>query len=390
MSDPMSAAEAAPQRYDRHHPFWGSLLERSLLCGPHVAKKSYHLSLDLSGSYIEYEVGDCIAVLPQNDSLLVEELLERLAATGDEWVQLGASQGGELLRLREALQWKINLLTISKKLVECIARARESQPLLALLDPSRRSELKALIEEEKIADFLLQWGGSQGIELQQIIDAMQPLLPRFYSIASHQPTVGQQVDLLVAYTRYEMGGKPRWGVASHDLCQLIQEKGPVPFYLHPHKGFTLPDEPEADVLMIGPGTGVAPFRGFMQKRLFEGHTGRSWLFFGEWHEQGSFFYEAFWKELVSAGKLRLDTAFSRDQPNKIYVQDRLWEARQEVWDWIQKGGYLFVCGDAQHMARDVEATLVRLFGSFGAMSEREGQAFLRHLAKEGRYRRDVY
>jgi sulfite reductase (NADPH) flavoprotein alpha-component len=191
--------------------------------------------------------------------------------------------------------------------------------------------------------------------------------------------------------RYEEEGEEKIGVCSQYLCHLVGENEPiVPIYLHKHRGFTLPENPEAPLIMIGPGTGIAPYLGFMQERIASGATGPHWLFFGERTRTGEYYYREYWEELVHQNRLKLDIAFSRDQKEKVYVQHRMLENGAELYCWIEKGAYLYVCGDAKRMAKDVEEALLTIFQSHGTMEREKALAFLSALRKEGRYLRDVY
>lgn len=374
--------------YDRTSPFMSQLLCRQALCSDDVSKQTYHLELDLGDSQICYEVGDCIGVLPSNDPLAVERVLEALKARGDELVLMPNDKGR--LSFKEALLTQLNLSTVTRKLIELLSTGSHSALLKPLLDPSNRAKLKEFSEQYEVWDFLVEFG-SDALSSEALVAALQPMLPRFYSIASHQKTVGSKVDLIVAYTSYATRGIERAGVASHYLCRQIDVgRCRVPIYLQPNKGFTLPEDPSADIIMIGAGTGVAPYRGFMQKRLWQANQGRSWLFFGEKHEKKTFFYRDFWLDLVNSGRLKLTCAFSRDQEEKVYVQDCLYEQRHELYHWLQSGAYLFLCGDAQQMAKAVEATLLKIFCELEAIEEKEAAFRLRQLYKEGRYRKDVY
>lgn len=374
------------QLYTRQHPFIASVKERYPLTKQGSLKDTAHVVIDLTGSKISYDVGDCVAIFGVNPPQYVEQMLKGLQATGDEMVLTRHAEHS--LTLKETLEKRVNLQDIPKKLIE-IASTRHPQ-LAELLDPAKRNEFKEFVEEREVWDFILEHPLGE-VDINELLNGLQPLLPRFYSIASHQDSVGEEVHLTVAHLRYKTRGYERFGICTHYLCNLVPlNDWSVPLYVQAHKGFTLPENPAADVIMIGPGTGVAPYRGFMQKRIWRKDTGRSWLFFGEWNNETDFFYEDFWKNLEGEGKLRLSTAFSRDQQDKVYVQNRMWENADELYNWIQNGAYIFVCGNASHMAKDVEAMLLQILKEKGNMDEQTANQYLKDLRLTKRYLKDVY
>jgi sulfite reductase (NADPH) flavoprotein alpha-component len=217
-------------------------------------------------------------------------------------------------------------------------------------------------------------------------------LPRFYSISSSQRCVGEEIHLTVAPLEYESNGHKRRGVCTHYLCQLVELHDPViPIFVQSSHGFNLPQDLHIPLVMIGPGTGVAPFRAFMQERLLHHQSkGRHWLFFGEWNRDYDFFYEEDWLEFSKQGHLRLGLAFSRDQEQKVYVQHKMWEAGEELFQWLEEGAYLYVCGDAQRMAKDVEVALQSIIQEFGKKEAQAAKEYIKHLRQQKRYLRDVY
>jgi sulfite reductase (NADPH) flavoprotein alpha-component len=226
---------------------------------------------------------------------------------------------------------------------------------------------------------------------EEIVDLAMPLLPRFYSIASSQKVHPNEIHLTIAYLRYETRGITRMGVCTHYLCQLADLHHPVvPVYIQPSHDFKLTPDQDRAIIMIGPGTGVAPFRSFMQDREARGDTGKSWLFFGEWTSAHEFFYEDEWKRWEASGLLKLDTAFSRDQEHKIYVQHRLKEKGSEIYQWLERGAILYICGDAHQMAKDVEQTLKDIIQEHGNTDAAGAQSYIKRLRAEKRYLRDVY
>ncbi len=378
--------------YNKQNPFLATLVERYPLSKAGSNKHTHHLSLDISGSQLNYQVGDSIAVFPQHDPLLVERTLLAMRAIGDELVL--DKHTNQTFPLREFLTSRANITELSRKLVSEIL-SRQTQPqkrdhLEYVLQEGNRDALKEYQAGHELWD-ALEENEEAHFEIQELCNLLMPLLPRFYSIASSMRAVGEQVDLTVAHFQYtSINGAVRHGVCTHYLCHLAPPGGKIPIYLHPHRGFTLPSDLNASLIMIGPGTGVAPFRAFMQERLSLQAPGKNWLFFGEWTKRFDYFYEEYWTSLQAQGKLRVDVAFSRDQEHKIYVQHRMLEHAEEFFDWIEKGAHIFVCGDAHRMAKDVDATLHRIIQEQGKMDEQAAKEYVKRLKSEKRYLRDVY
>lgn len=331
--------------FTRKNPFFASIKERYSLCSGGKGKDTTHLVIDISGSGIRYAVGDCLAILPTNDPEIVDQLCKRLGFTGDEIYRDPRSD--QDFTLRAFLSSQANL-----------SDGEADHPPTSV---------------------------------EAFCSSLKPLMPRFYSIASSQKAVGDEIHLTVALHRDPWSHTQAPGVCTHFLCDLapLHERR-LPVYIHPHRGFTLPENPKAPIIMVGPGTGIAPFRAFMQERKALNCPGKSWLFFGEWHRAHHYFYEDFWSGLVNEGKLRVDLAFSRDQNQKVYVQNRLLEHGAELFDWLRQGAYFYVCGDASCMAKDVDHALHALVQKFGALSELQSREFVKTLRKEKRYLRDVY
>lgn len=377
--------------YSKAHPFLARITERYLLCQPGSGKSTYHLVLDLSGSGMSYKVGDSIAIQPTNDPEVVERTLRALAASGQESI---VDKHSSTFFLQDYLFTKANLTEVPRKLIAVLAERQTCQPkkesLERLLSEGQRELLKEYQESHEVWD-TLEENAEVKLEPQELCLMLQPLLPRFYSIASSMHSVGDEVHLTVAELRYVTNGHLRHGVCSHYLCNLApMHCSVVPVYLQPSHGFTLPENDETSIIMVGPGTGVAPYRGFMQERVCKAARGKNWLFFGECHRKTEFFYEEYWSDLVRQDLLRLDTAFSRDQEQKLYVQHRLLEQGKEVFEWLENGAHLYVCGDARHMAKDVDAAIHMIVQSHGGADERASKEYVKKLKSEKRYLRDVY
>lgn len=378
--------------YDKNHPFNATIKERYSLCRPGSKKFTHHVVLNLKGSGIHYGVGDSVAIYPVHDPELVQRTLNALGATGDEIIHEKHTQNP--LSLRDFLTSRANITDVSRKMVQELF-ARQTHPekkerLQFLLAEGNKDALKEYQKNHELWDALEE--NREVIftppELPQFI---QPMLPRFYSIASSQKAVGDEVHLTVSYVKFISNQYPRLGVCSHFLCDMAAlSKTPIPIYIQSSNGFTLPVDGGKDIILIGPGTGVAPFRAFLQERIVKNETGRNWLFFGEWNRDFDYFYQEFWEALEREDKIQIDTAFSRDQQHKVYVQHRMLEKGAELWNWIEHGSYIYVCGDAHRMAKDVEATLLQIIQEQGKMDETAAKAYLKQLRSDKRYLRDVY
>lgn len=365
------------KQYDRDHPFLATLTERYSLCKEGSQKRTLHMVLNIKGSGIRYKVGDSVGICPTNDPQTVAKTLKALKASGSEQV---ADKKGRTFLLREYLAQHANLKTVSKKLAQEVwKRAQHSV-----------EESKEWLLQFEVWDFLEMFPAA-AFSAQEIVDLLMPLLPRFYSIASSQSLVGDEIHLTVSYLNYETQGVGRVGVCTHYLSSLAPLGEPcIPIYIHPSHDFHLPEDHQAKVIMIGPGTGVAPFRAFMQEREARGHEGENWLFFGEWTKEKEYFYQEDWERWESLEKIRLSLAFSRDQVEKIYVQHLMEKNSKEFYRWLTEGAYLYVCGDAHRMAKDVETTLHRILMQEGGMGEKEAHDYIKRLRQEKRYLRDVY
>lgn len=368
-----------------------TLRERHSLSSSASDKVTKHLVVDLRGSGIHYKVGDSLAVYPLNDAAIVARILASLSATGDEVV---IPKTGDALPLRQFLNAKANVQQCGRALLRLLADRQQHDRKRAELDhlllPEHKEALTAYLEPRHVWDLLEEHSDAK-ISAQELTSCLMPLLPRFYSIASAMAAVGEEAHLTVALTEYEANGHRRLGTASHYLCHHAPlHEAVVPVYLQPSKDFTLPADVTAPLIMIGPGTGVAPYRGFLQERVVSGSMGKHWLFFGERRQLTDFYYEEYWREMEARGHLRLSLAFSRDQAEKVYVQHKLEAQGAEVYQWLQAGAYLYVCGDAHRMAKDVDQALQRVIVKHGNKTEAEAAEALKQMRKDKRYLRDVY
>lgn len=380
------------QPYSKAHPFLASIKERYSLCQSGSKKNTQHIVLDLKGSGINYDIGDSIAIFPHNDIETVSKTLQGMHATGSETIL--DRHGEKEWNLRDFLTTQANITEVNRKLFSEICyrqtNLKKKAHLESLQAEDNKEAFKEYLANRYVWDLLFE-NSEVTFNLQELCNLFMPLLPRFYSIASSKRVVGDEVHLTVALLQYHTNGYRRLGVCTHYLCNLVPMDAPiVPIYIQPHHGFTIPADDTAPMIMIGPGTGIAPFRAFMQERMAKGSSGANWLFFGEWNRSTDFFYEEFWQDLVNKDKLRLDVAFSRDQDFKIYVQHRMLEKGEEFYRWLEKGAYVYVCGDAKHMAKDVEAALLQIIQTHGKLDDQGAKQYLKKLRGDKRYLRDVY
>ncbi|MEM7175162.1 MAG: sulfite reductase [Chlamydiota bacterium] len=362
--------------YDKQHPFLAKIKERKLLNQEGSTKKTYHIVLDLSGANLRYKVGDAFAVFPTNPSDLVGELLDRLQLSGAE--QFTDPRRQQKTFLYDFLSHRVDLMRTPHKLVKLVGQQAAQKEL----PPNHGTDL---------ATFFTRCN-SQNIPLHELVRCFAPLLPRFYSIASSQAVVGEEGHLLVATFSYEQEGKKRRGIGSQFLCEdAVIGKTPIPLYLQPSRDFTLPANPMTPILMIGPGTGVAPYRGFLQQRYHERAPGKNWLIFGERHRSFDYYYRSFFETLEKEQFLRTSTAFSRDQATKFYVQHCLFQHAAEVWQWLEKEkAQVYICGDKNSMAKAVMAAFLSIIQKEGRLSELGAKTYFKQLRKEKRFLLDVY
>ncbi|MFL5239720.1 MAG: sulfite reductase subunit alpha [Rhizomicrobium sp.] len=377
------AAPASP--YTRQNPFPARMLVNRRL-NPESEKDTRHFELDLTGWGLSYEVGDSMAIYPTNDEALVDEILKALHATGDEMV---AGAKTPQLAFREALLREYSITSVTPKLLKGIAERASTAPLLKeLLAPDRKGDLMSYLWGMEVIDFLYQHR-SINFTPAEFVGVLSKLQPRLYSIASSLKAFPDQVHFIIDVVRYESNGRLRNGVCSTFMAERA-DHAPVPVYPSSSK-FRLPEDPETPIIMVGPGTGVAPFRAFLQERRAIGARGKSWLFFGSQRESCDYFYKSDFDQLKSDGYLsRIDCAFSRDQTHKIYVQHRMGENSAELWKWLDEGAHFFVCGDAKRMAKDVDAMLHQIAVQEGGKTPEQASEYVEQLKKEKRYKRDVY
>ena len=348
-----------------------------------VDKDVRHLELSLQGSGLAYEPGDALGIRHRNPDALVDAVLAATKLDGDALV----ARDGESLALAEWLRDKRELSRIGRPLLASVAERGAHAELARLLEAQDKSGLAAVFDTHQLIDVLRRWPA--GWDADALVAALRPQAQRLYSIASSRKRVGEEAHLTVDALRYQAHGFEHLGAASGFLASL-EEGGSLPVYIEPNERFRVPADASRDIIMIGPGTGVAPFRGFVQERAETGAAGRNWLLFGARHFNTGFLYQAEWQDALAKGELhRLDLAFSRDQADRIYVQQRLREAGRDVYDWLQGGAHLYVCG-AIAMGKDVHAALLEIVAAHNGGDTEAASDYLSSLQREGRYARDVY
>ncbi len=383
---PLQVVDNRPQ-YSKTRPFEAEVLANQRITGSGSTKTVHHIELSLEGSGLDYEPGDAVGVITPNPAELVAEVVDLLGIDGDF-----VSIGGESVTIEDALTHRLELTLNSGAFLTQYAALTGYDELATALDDA--GQRQALLDDYQVIDVLRKWpfnAVSEARSIQSFVETLRPLTPRVYSISSSLESNPDEVHLTVAHVAYDAFGVAHSGVASTALIESFEEGDRVPLFIDKNPRFRLPESRDTDIIMIGPGTGVAPFRAFVQRRAESTGKGRNWLFFGDRQFDEDFLYQTEWQQHLKRHALdRLDVAFSRDQSNKVYVQDRLLENRAEIYAWLTSGASIYVCGDATSMAPDVHAALVSIVASEGGHSEEAANAYLKNMKRERRYLRDVY
>lgn len=384
-SQAIPAVNVEPQgtTYSKKHPFQAEVLESIVLNGRGSDKETHHIELSLEDSGLTYEPGDAIGIVPQNDPAYVDELLDKLRMNADFDL-------GEGRRLRDALLTEFEVTTLTRPFLEHWADVSDAAELRRLMDQESRDELRDWIDGRHIID-VIEHFPVKAIDAHTFTQALRKLPPRLYSIASSYQAAPDEVHLTVGIVRYETHGRARGGVTTTYLADRVQPGDTVPIYVDRNKNFKLPHDNDTPIIMVGPGTGIAPFRAFLQEREERDAQGRNWLFFGDRRFRSDFLYQAELLNYRKKGLLdRLDVAFSRDQSEKVYVQGRMRENAGDLYAWLQEGAHLYVCGDGERMAADVHRALLDIVRDHGGLDEEGAAEYLRDLQRAKRYQRDVY
>jgi sulfite reductase (NADPH) flavoprotein alpha-component len=377
-----TASVAGESEYTKQNPYTAEVLVSQKITGRDSDRDVRHVEIDLGESGLTYQVGDALGVWFSNNEVLVDEVIAALGLAADDNVTVSKQS----LSLKAALTDKKELTQLYPGLVKTWAELSGNAELAAISED--KEQTRQFIIKHQFADLVAAYPAK--VSATQLVDMLRPITPRLYSIASSQAEVEAEVHLTVALVEDERQGQARFGGASHFLASA-EEGQHVKVYVESNNHFRLPENPNTPVIMVGPGTGVAPFRAFMQQRAVDGVSGDSWLFFGNPHFEQDFLYQVEWQQYLKNGDLsRLDVAFSRDQAHKVYVQHRIAEQAEALWQWLQNGAHVYICGDAERMAKDVHQALVNIAVEQGGLSADDAEAYFETLRSEKRYQKDVY
>ena len=377
-----TATAGSHHAYDKQNPASAELSLNQKITARNSTKDVRHIEISLADTGLTYQPGDALGVFFDNDPALVDAVLQATATSADAEVSLG----GQSLTLREALLRELELTQSYPSFVEKYAAATGNSELQQLA--TDKTALRAYLAERQTADVILQHPAQ--LTAQALVDCLRKVQPRLYSIASSQAEVGEEVHLTVGVVRFDAFGQTHLGGASGFLAERLEEGDKLRVFVEHNDNFRLPDH-DTPVIMIGPGTGIAPFRAFLQERDNAGATGQNWLFFGNPHFTRDFLYQVELQDYLKRGVLsRLDVAFSRDQAQKVYVQDKLQAKGAEVWSWLQQGAHLYICGDGNRMAKDVHQALLNIAAEHGGLSADAAADYFEQLRESKRYQKDVY
>lgn len=383
-----TAAPAAAPAYSRSNPFQAEVLENINLNGRGSDRETRHLELSLEGSGLQYEPGDSLGIYPQNHPGLVDELIHEMGWNPGELVPVNTM--GEERPLRDALIHNYEITQLTKPLLEQVAQLSAGGKLGELVKPESGQELRNYMKERDLLDLVRDFS-LQKLPAGELVPLLRKMPPRLYSIASSAKANPDEVHLTIRAVRYHAHGRDRYGVCSVQIAERTEPGDTLPVFIQHNENFKLPSDGDVPIIMIGPGTGVAPFRAFMQEREEIGAEGKSWLFFGDRRFRTDFLYQVEWLRWLKDGVLtRMDVAFSRDSDAKVYVQHRMLEKSRELYAWLQEGAHVYVCGDEKHMAHDVHAALLTILEREGGMNADAAAAYLAEMQQQKRYQRDVY
>ena len=374
---------AKVHEYSRRNPFQATVLDKVKITGRGSDKEVYHVELSLKGSGITYEPGDSVGILAHNPPSLVEAIIRYQGLQGSEIVNI---KEGELT-LKEALSSYLEITVLNRDVIQKYYGKTENSQLKEVLADEK--QLNHYLYGHDVLDLLEEYPAQ--LTAQDLAEILRSLPARLYSISSSQDAVGDEVHITVARVRYQQKGRERSGACSTYLAEQIEVDSLVSIFIEKNPAFKLPEDHQTPVILVGAGTGVAPYRAFLQHREANNQKGNTWLFFGERRFHSDFLYQVEWQKLVKNGILeKIDVAFSRDQKEKIYVQHRLLERQKEIYAWLNKGASIYLCGDMKSMARDVQQALLQIFENEGGMTEEKALEFLKKLKKEKRFQTDVY
>ncbi|MCS7463007.1 sulfite reductase subunit alpha [Paenibacillus doosanensis] len=376
---------ATPTTFSRTNPFHAKVLKNVNLNGAGSNKETRHLELSLQGSGLSFVPGDCLGIVPENDPELVAAILEEMK--WDPELPVPVSKQGDTLPLKEALAKHFEITLLTKKLAQQAAAMTDNEQLQQLVSGDN---IKEYVEGRDLLDLLRDFGPWKA-SAQDMVAILRKMPPRLYSIASSFAAHPDEVHLTIGAVRYTTHGRERKGVCSVLCAERLHEGDLLPVFIQTNKHFNLPESKDKDIIMVGPGTGIAPFRSFIEERAVSKAAGRAWLFFGDQHAATDFLYQNELEGYQKDGVLtKIDAAFSRDSEQKVYVQHKMLENGKELFAWLQNGAYFYVCGDKQYMAKDVHEALLSVIEQEGAMTRDAAEAYLKDMQEQGRYQRDVY
>ncbi len=382
---PIVAHEPAAPLHDKANPFNATLLANIPLVSPESSKDTRHIEVDLAGSGLTYVPGDSLGIFAKNSLQSVDAVIAATGLSAGETVNVEQHK----FNLADALESRFEITVSTPRFLEAWAELSDAADLKALLGKDKRTERSEWLYNNHIVDIIRRFPVT-GISAQKFLETLRPMQPRLYSLASSRSLVGDEAHLTVAPIRYELHGEPRAGVGSVHLVDRAEPGDTFPAYVQPAAHFHVPSD-DTPIIMVGPGTGVAPYRAFLQEREARGSGGKAWLFFGERNFKHDFLYQLEWQQWLEEGTLtRMDVAFSRDQRERVYVQHRMTERAPELYAWLQEGATFYVCGDATSMAGDVEEALIQVYMTGGNLERDAAVNEVKQLRRDKRYLRDVY
>ncbi|GKU76355.1 assimilatory sulfite reductase (NADPH) flavoprotein subunit [Paenibacillus sp. L3-i20] len=388
VSSAASITSEDESQYSRSNPFRSEVLTTINLNGRGADRETRHLELSLEGSGLSYEPGDCVGIFPENDPSLVDSIIAEMDWSPNEIVIQG--KDGDEGELRSVLLRQLEITVLSRPVLEKALPYSENNKLAVLTLPEKKDELRAYTNGRDLLD-LLQDFAPWNLNAVELVSILRKLPPRLYSIASSNKANPEEVHLTIRKVQYEAHGRKRNGVCSVQTSERLEAGDTLPIFIQQNPNFKLPLNSETPIIMVGPGTGVAPFRAFMEEREELGSEGKSWLFYGDRYFVTDFLYQTDWQRMLNDGVLtKLDVAFSRDKKEKVYVQNRMLENAAELYKWLQEGAHLYVCGDEKHMAHDVHAALLTIVEQQGGLDPESAKAYVADLQAQQRYQRDVY
>ncbi len=381
-----AAVSGGESEFNRTNPFKAEVLENLNLNGRGSDRETRHIELSLEGSNLDYEPGDSLGVFPENHPRLVDELIATMGWNADERVTV--NKNGDQVSVHEALLRYYEITAVTKPVAEQLAKLSSGNELTALL--ANDSEFRNVMNSSDLLDVVQDYA-LKGIPAAQFLAVLRKIPARLYSIASSSKSFPDEVHLTVRTVRYEARGRQRYGVCSVHLAERVEAGDTLPVYIQHNPNFKLPENPDTPIIMVGPGTGVAPFRAFLGEREETGAEGKTWLFYGDQHFATDFLYQTEWQRWLKDGVLtKMDVAFSRDTEQKVYVQHRMLEHSKELYQWLQEGASVYICGDEKKMAHDVHAALITILQQEGGLSSEQAAEYMTRLQQEKRYQRDVY